>query len=191
MPFPVQILPILTIAAALIGPTVILSDFFFRANPAQACRMMYGVNPFPESIEIAEYIKNHSVEGDKIAVIGSEPQLYFYSNRKSSTGYIYVYGLMEVQDYASKMQTEMIHEIQKARPKYAVIVNVPTSWLQRPDSDRTIFRWAETYFSINYRIAGFVDIFPNGNSKVYWDEEARRNRPRSQFNVYVLERKEG
>jgi len=189
LPSPIQILPVLAIVVALIVPTFILSHFLFRATPVQACRMMYGVNPFPESIEIAEYIKNHSVEGDKIAVVGSEPQICFYANRKSATGYIYVYGLMEPQDYASKMQTEMIHEIQKARPKYAVIVNVPTSWLQRPDSDRTIFRWAETYFSINYRIAGFVDIFPSGDSKAYWDDEARRNRARSHFNVYVLERK--
>lgn len=191
MPFSIQIFPVLIITAALVGPTLILGHFFFRASPVQACRMMYGVNPFPESVEIAEYIKNHSTKDDKIAVIGSEPQICFYANRKSATGYIYVYGLMEPQDYASKMQVDMIHEIEKARPKYAVFVNVPTSWLQRPNSDRTIFKWAQIYFGINYRTAGFVDIFRGGNSKAYWDDEARRNRPTSQFNVYVLERREG
>jgi len=152
--------------------------------------MMYGVNPFPESIEIADYIKNHSTEDDKIAVIGSEPQICFYANRKSATGYIYVYGLMEPQNYAYNMQIQMIREIEEARPKYAVIVDVPTSWLRRPDSDATIFKWAETYLRTKYRIAGFVDIFPEGHSKAYWDDEARRNRPTSRFNVYVLERKE-
>ncbi len=188
MPTPLQILPILAMAAALVGPTVILSDFFFRATPVQACRMMYGLNPFPESIEIAEYIRNHSTREDKIAVIGSEPQLYFYSNRKSATGYIYVYGLMEPHDYAYKMQIDMIHEIEKARPKYAVIVDVPTSWLRRPDSDATIFKWTEKYFNKNYRTAGFVDILPEGHSKAYWDDEARRNRPTSRFSVFMLER---
>ena len=190
MPFPVQVFPILIITAALVGPTLILGHFFFRAPPIQACRMMYGVNPFPESIEIAGYIKNHSTKEDKVAVIGSEPQLYFYSNRKSATGYIYAYGLMEPQDYASKMQRDMISEIEKARPKYAVFVNVPTSWLQRFNSDRTIFKWAQIYFNMNYRTVGFVDIFPEGHSKAYWDHESRRNRPASQFNVYVLERKD-
>jgi hypothetical protein len=190
LPSPIQMLPILAIVVALIVPTLILSDFFFRATPVQACRMMYGANPFPESIEIAEYIKSHSTRDDKIVVIGSEPQLYFYSNRKSATGYIYVYGLMEPQDYSSKMQTEMIHEIEEARPKYAVIINVPTSWLRRPGSDATILKWAEKYFSANYGVAGFADISGDGNSKTYWDDEARRNRPASQFSVYVLERKE-
>jgi hypothetical protein len=190
MPSPLRVVPIIGIAAALISPTIMLSDFFFRATPVQACRMMYGENPFPESIEIAGYIKNHSTEHDKIAVIGSEPQIYFYANRKSATGYIYVYGLMEPQDYASKMQAEMIREIEEAHPKYAVIVDIPLSWLRRPDSDGAIFKWAEAYFWVKYRIAGFVDIFPGGHSKAYWDDEARRNRPRSRFNVYVLERKE-
>jgi len=151
---------------------------------------MYGVNPFPESIEIAEYIKNHSTKDDKIAVLGSEPQIYFYANRKSATGYIYVYGLVEPQDYASKMQLDMIHEIEEIRPKYVVSVNVPYSWLLRPNSDMTIFKWAQIYLSINYRAAGLVDILPDGNYRAYWDDEARRNKPTSQFNVYVLERKD-
>ena len=152
--------------------------------------MLYGANPFPESIEIAEYIRNHSAKDDKIAVLGSEPEIYFYANRKSATGYIYVYGLMEPQDYAYRMQTEMIREIEKARPKYAVIVEVHPSWLRRPDSNTTIFKWAETYLRVKYRLVGFVDIFPSGHSRAYWDEEARRNRETSQYNVYVLERKD-
>jgi hypothetical protein len=190
MPSPVQILPVLVIAGAIIGPIFTLSGFFFRATPIEACRMMYGINPFPESIEIAEYIKSHSAKDDKIAVIGSEPQLFFYANRKSATGYIYVYGLMEPQDYASKMQLDMIHEIEEAHPKYVVFVNVPYSWLVRPNSDMTIFKWAQIYLNMNYRAAGLVDILTDGHYQAYWDDEARRNKPRSQFNIYVLERKE-
>ena len=189
-PFPVQILPVLLVTAALVGPTLLLGRFFFTATPVEACRMMYGENPFPESIEIAEYIKNHSMEDDKIAVIGSEPQIYFYANRKSATGYIYVYGLMEHQDYASRMQIEMIREIEKARPKHVVFVNVPASWLAKAYSDKTIFKWAQIYLDRYYRIAGIVNIIPNSNSQAFWDEEARRSRTTSRFNVYVLERKE-
>jgi len=192
MPSSVQILPVLVVAAAIIGPIFTLSGFFFTATPVEACRMMYGENPFPESIEIGEYIKNHSTEHDKIAVIGSEPQIYFYANRKSATGYIYVYGLMEHQDYASEMQLDMIHEIEETHPKYAVFVNVPYSWLLRPDSDMTIFKWAQTYLNSNYHTVGLVEVIPYGNYRAYWDDEARiNNRPPSEFNVYVLKRKEG
>jgi 4-amino-4-deoxy-L-arabinose transferase-like glycosyltransferase len=37
--------------------------FFFLLSPTQACRFMYGLNPFPESIEIAKYIKAHTKKG--------------------------------------------------------------------------------------------------------------------------------
>ena len=191
MPFPVRILPVIIVAAVMISPLITLRGFFFQATPVEACRMIYGVNPFPESVGIAEYIRNHSTGDDRIAVIGSEPQLYFYSNRKSATGYIYVYGLMEPQDYASKMQLDMIREIEKAHPKYIVFVNILYSWLLRPNSDTTIFKWAQRYFDLNYRIVGLVEINPNGHSKAYWDDEARRNKPMSRFNLYVLERSEG
>ena len=191
MPFPVQILPVLVITVALVSPTLKLGSFFFRATTAEACRMMYGVNPFSESIEIAEYIKRHSAKEDKIAVLGSEPQLFFYADRKSATGYIYVYGLMEPHDYASRMQPDMIQEIEKACPKYVVFVNIPFSWLPRPDSDRTIFRWAQIYLSTHYDTVGLVQVMPHGNYQSYWDSEARINRPLSEFSVHVLKRKEG
>ncbi len=188
MPIIIQILPLLIVAAVVLGPMSMFTRFFFTAPPAEACRMMYGENPFPESIEIGEYIKNHSREDDKIAVIGSEPQIYFYANRKSATGYIYVYGLMEPQDFASRMQREMIQEIENARPKFVVFVNVPYSWLLRQNSDMTLLKWTQRYLEFKYRIVGLADINPNRISKVYWNDESIRNSPKSPFNVYVLER---
>jgi len=190
MPFAVQLLPILLTAAAIIFPISKLSDFFFRATPVQACRMMYGGNPFPESIEIAEYIKNHSTKEDKIAIIGSEPQICFYADRKSATGYIYVYALMEPQDYASWMQHDMIREIEAAPPKYVVFVNVPTSWLARPNSDMTILNWTQTYTNDHYTVVGIIDIVADDSRSSYWDEEIGRYKPQSPFNLVVFERKE-
>jgi len=188
--FPIQIFPVLLIAIAIFIPILKMSYFLFRATPAEACRMMYSVNPFPESIEIAKYIKNHSTKDDKIAVLGSEPQLFFYANRKSATGYIYVYGLMEPHGYALQMQLDMIHEIEKVRPQYVVFVNISLSWLPRPNSDMTVFKWAQRYLDKKYQIVGLVDVIPDGTYRAYWDSDPRINKPPSEFNVYVLKRKE-
>jgi hypothetical protein len=149
---------------------------------------MYKLNPFPESIEIGEYIKNRSAKDDRIAVIGSEPQIYFYANRKSATGFIYVYGLMESHDYASKMQLDMIKEIEASQPKYAILVTIPDSWSSKPKSDMTIVKWSETYFNQNYTTVGLIDAVSEDNYKVYWDEEARRTKPSSPFNIFIMER---
>jgi hypothetical protein len=185
----IQIIPVFVLIAVLLSPVFQWGDFFFKITPVEACRLMYGLNPFPESIEIAQYIKTHTSNDDRIAVIGSEPQIYFYSNRKSATGYIYAYGLMETNDYASKMQLDMIKEIETSRPKYVVLETIPTAWLQQKNSDMTIIKWSEKYFNQNYTAVGFIDSISEDNYKFYWDEESRRNKPLSPFYIYVLKRK--
>lgn len=119
---------------------------------------MYGLSLFPESMEIAEYIKAHSKKEDKIAVLGSEPQIFFYSNRHSATGYIYTYPLMENQKYALKMQKGMAEEIEKARPTYLIFVNVPDSWGVRKNSEKYIFNWFKEYSKHYYDLVGTLDM---------------------------------
>ena len=91
----------------------------------------------------------------QLRVLGSEPEIYFYSHRHSATGYIYTYGLMEPQKYAQQMQQEMIREIEGARPKYLISVAMGYSWLRRPDSEPAIFTWANEYMAQNYHGSRF------------------------------------
>ena len=131
-----------------VGPAVVFAalaygfgyeyDFFFRATPREASRLAYGTNPFPEAIDVAKFIRENSDPGDRVAVIGSEPQIYFYADRRAATGYIYTYALMETHPFAAKMQAEMMAEIERAAPRFVVYVNVYASWLIGPESDRTI-----------------------------------------------------
>lgn len=137
-------------------------DFFFERSVAEANRMVNGTNPFPESIKIADYIRAETTPSDTIAVLGSEPQIYFYAQRRSATGYIYTYSLMEPQPYARQMQQEMIREIETARPKFLVLVVVGKSWLAGRDSDQTILRWADNYCDANYEEVGLVNISDEG-----------------------------
>ncbi len=105
-------------------------------------------------------MREHTGPDDTIAVLGSEPQVYFYAQRHSATGYIYTYSLMEPQKYAQQMQQEMMREIESARPKYLISVAMSYSWLRRPDSDPSIFTWANEYMTQNYVADGFVNIMP-------------------------------
>jgi hypothetical protein len=131
--------------------------------------MIYPESPFAESIRIAEYLREHSTRNDPIAVLGSEPQIYFYSDRHSATGYIYTYSLMEPQKYASQMQQEMIRDIERDHPKFLIFVVMPDSWLQRPESDQSIFTWAKEYAAQNYTVAGFVNMVAPDKTDYYFD----------------------
>lgn len=130
------------------------SHLLFRMDPVDASREFFG---FPEALPAADYIQQHSQPGARIAVLGSEPEIYFYSHRLSATGYIYTYPLMEKQIYAPAMQREMISEIERARPEFLVVVYARDSWGRQASSDDTIFKWADAYLQKDYRLAATVN----------------------------------
>jgi hypothetical protein len=160
---------------------------FFELSPKNVIRQEYGGNPFPEAIEFGKYIREHSEPNAQVAVLGSEPEIYFYADRHSATGYIYTYGLMEEQRYASRMQQEMIAEIEKAKPEYLVKVMVPASWLRKTNSDTTILYWAEKYIGEEYQAVGVADI---GMTTTYrWGKEAEGYRSPARYSVYLYKKK--
>jgi len=165
----IRFVPLLLFAVALSVPILLDKKIFFEASSNQACGLIYPDNPFLESVRIGNYMREHTEPDDTIAVLGSEPEIYFYSHRHSATGYIYTYGLMESQKYAQQMQQEMIREIEAARPKYLISVAMNYSWLRRPDSTEAIFNWANEYMAQNYTATGFVNITPTKTDYFFGD----------------------
>ena len=165
----VRFAPLFLLGVTLSLPIFWEKKFFFVVSPVEASRVTYSDNPFAESVKIADYLRDHSSSDDTIAVLGSEPQIYFYSQRHSATGYIYTYGLMEPQQYAQQMQQEMIREIERARPKYLISVVMFYSWLWRPGSEQAIFTWANEYTAANYAVVGFVNITPGQTDYFFGD----------------------
>ena len=156
---PVLGLFIIGSAAALIGN----SRTWFALSPAQAYWASYHSTLFPEAVNVADYIKAHSGSNARIAVIGSEPEIYFSSHRRSATGYIYTYALMEPGPVALKMQDEMIAEIERARPEWVVYINDDLSWQQWRDSERKIFDWWKTYWDKNLEMISMTPIKEGGS----------------------------
>ncbi|HEX3619809.1 MAG TPA: glycosyltransferase family 39 protein [Candidatus Udaeobacter sp.] len=165
----VRFAPLFLLGIILALPIFWEKKFFFVVSPVEASRMIYSDNPFAESVKIADYLRDHTSPDDTIAVLGSEPEIYFYAQRHSATGYIYTYGLMEPQQYAQQMQQEMIREIERARPEYLISVVMFYSWLWRPGSEQAIFTWVNEYTAANYAVVGFVNITPRQTDYFFGD----------------------
>ena len=75
-------------AAALALSLLLQRDLLLRMEPADVSLELYGLEPFPEAIPVADYIRSHTRPQDQIAVLGSEPEIYFYSRRHSATSYL-------------------------------------------------------------------------------------------------------
>ncbi|MCP4715681.1 MAG: glycosyltransferase family 39 protein, partial [Deltaproteobacteria bacterium] len=58
--------PIIIVAVALAAWGAAEYDYLYVQAPRQVLRSTYGSNPFPESPEIARYIRTHSAEDDRI-----------------------------------------------------------------------------------------------------------------------------
>lgn len=162
-------------AMALAYPFLTNADHFFKWSPAEISRNIYGLNPFGESIAIAEFIRQNSRSDEKIAILGSEPQIYFYSGRISATGHIYMYGLMENQPFSKRMQSELINDIESSNPSIIVLARGLDSWCIGENSDKTILQWIPVYLRKHYDKAGIVSIgFP---TLYYWGNDISKYRP--------------
>ena len=139
------------------------ANIWFLQTPAQADRTTYQADPFPEAEVVAAFIKANTPGDTRLAVLGSEPELYFLSHRHSATGYIYTYGLMEPQPYALQMQNAMIGEIEANAPQFIVFVDDRMSWWRYPESNLKIFNWWDSY-KTNFTLVAIADVLSPTNT---------------------------
>lgn len=125
---------------------------FFQLSPDDAVRQIYAGEPFTEMPAVGNYIRSHSSVGANMAVIGSEPELYFYAQRQPATGYLYTDPFSAQQPFAAQMRAEMISEIETNRPEYLVFVANPGSG---PDS--ALADWFARYSGAHYTRVAVVE----------------------------------
>jgi hypothetical protein len=136
-------------------------------------------------MEIARYLQEHTAPEARLAIIGSEPQILFYANRRSATSFLYTYPLMEPQPYAAGMQREFMQQVEAADPDYLVFVGVEFSWLLRSESRTDIFQWFSGYRQ-RFRVVGLADISPTGPAELRWFDGLAAAPSRSPYWVAVL-----
>ena len=100
-----------------------------------------------------------------------------------------MYPLMEPQPFAAGMQKDMIAQLESARPRFLVLVNVDMSWSRRPGSSTEILDWAARTVAADYRQIGLVEIPPDAPSRSVWGDAAGASAPRTKSYVAVFERR--
>jgi Dolichyl-phosphate-mannose-protein mannosyltransferase len=143
--------------------------FYFWLTPEQACRRVYRKNPFVEAVAVADYIRARTGPDDSVAVLGSEPEIYFYCRRPAATGFIYMYSLLEKQPYAEQFRRQMIREVEAAHPKYVVFVNLDASWLPPPGADMSVVQWFLDYQRRQLKPVGLVEVDDAYQVTYRWD----------------------
>jgi len=119
--------------------------------------------------------------------LGSEPEIYFYADRHSATGYIYNFALQEKQKFAEQMQQEMFKEIEAGRPD--ILVVDLRLWVQKNSiGEAERLAWVRKFIR-DYRVIGILQHKEEG-SELHWGYFAPEHDPEGTV-MYVLRRKEG
>ena len=176
-------------AAALAVSVASQREFLFRMSPVEIARELYGLDPFPEAIPMSAYIRSHTAKGARIAVIGSEPEIYFYAHRHSATSYLYIEPMVEPQPFALTMQNDMVSELERAAPEYVVRFPAEETLALGENSPTRLFDWWAEYGPQHYRVVGIADILSDDRTEYRWDAEAERYQPKSLYYLAVYRRK--
>jgi hypothetical protein len=160
-------------AAGLAQAFYVGRDIYFLQTPWAASRTMYRFNPYIEATEVGAYLRTHCPKDARIAVIGSEPEIYFYARRRSATGYLSTYPLVENQPYAERMQNEFFAEIEKGVPDYVVFVDLAASWrhgLTTSQAARTtVLEWFQRYELENLTLVGLKELSDTKEKDWQWE----------------------
>jgi len=139
-------------AVAVASPLVAEAPIRNAESPAAISREIYGTNPFVESEAIGKYIRRTSAADDRVYIVGSEPQILFYADRRSATRYIFVYPLTGDYPGVLDRQREVAEQIAAVKPLYIVWSNIATSLLVDAETETFLFEQAQALIARSYRL---------------------------------------
>lgn len=163
---------------------------YFRQVPVEVFRTIYGDNAFLPAMKIADYIRENSTLDARIAVFGSEPEIYFYAHRHSAISYIYMYGLIMRHKYTGRMREEMLQQLETSRPEFVIDVDVVDSWGDRSGSQTAAFlAQLRTFVGQQYELTGVSDVA--AQDRYFWGEDAQHHQPGGSGAIYLYRRRAG
>ena len=162
-------------------------ELLFRMSPEEVSATSFGSNPFREAVEVSRVLRERSDRNDRIAMLASEPEIYFYSHLRSASPFLYMTELLRDQEISRTLQREMIAAFEQARPRYLVISSRFDPFQRGPWRDTPLYEWARGAVRREFVRIGVVEIRRDGPSRYHWGENLTMP-PRNSDWLMVYER---
>ncbi len=120
------LIPALIFAGIFLQNIASHSGYYFNPNYDNILRDTYGMNPFPEAKVIGDKLKTMAKKGDKILLIGSEPQLYIYTGMDAPNRHAYFTHLVSdaTKTRANDWQKEFTDNLNQEKPRFVVVFKI-------------------------------------------------------------------
>jgi len=127
----------------------------FSKTPLEIGRWVYGQeNPFEESVIIAKKMQEVTSPSDNVFVAGSEPQILYYADRKSSSRFVITYPFVIRTPLQVAYQQEAIRELQGDQPKAIVVSQRAESGLWDEKSPQDFRNFLIELLKTKYNLVG-------------------------------------
>lgn len=163
-------------------------DYYINPDYVKIHRQCYGMNPFPELQKIGVELGRRTKAGDKIGILGSEPELLVYANRNSASGHLFLYNLLSQGPRSARLQEQYLQDLRQNKPAFLVWVTGTGSWTT--DYFRTdFFRKTRPIVESGYVLCGKAEAFEDGQpGVVVWDRNALQYQFKGNHQIYIYKR---
>ena len=140
------------------------AHYLFSMTPTSWCERCTRPTRSSEVAEIGRYIRDAHTPDDRIVVLGSEPQIFFYAGpRVGDRLHLYISAHGEPAVRRRGCRKNSAGRWRAARPAYLVFVGVPSVVGNVAGSPtRGSLTWANEFTARCYELAGIADIDPGG-----------------------------
>jgi hypothetical protein len=149
-------------ASIVAPPALVLASFWSESTPEDVVRRIYPGNPFDVMPGVAAVIEAITAPDDEVFIFGAEPEVLFYSKRRSASRYIYLFPVYGPFAEAGRRQREVVREIRDSEPR--VIFMMPNAMFFAANTDQSLTRWLMAYAASGYE----------RHVSVWLDESGRR-----------------
>jgi hypothetical protein len=159
-------------------------DYYRGRHLARIVREVYGANPFLEAQLVGDFVRDRTPPGERLVVIGSEPELYFYADRRSPSRHPYF-------EYTiSLFQREFVAEVERDPPRMLVFFGHEASYAGDVDVDAYLraMDWYVGFARARYRPLAMVDGSDPLQPRLVTGPEMARVQRAGTSRVLVLER---
>ncbi len=148
--------------------------YWLPGSPEAKARRLYAGNPFAEAPAVARWISGRTRPEDTLFVFGSEPEIYFLAQRRSTSRYIYVYPLMATYPDTPMRQRTVLAELAARPPAAVVVATSPASFLRQPATSPELFYGLRERLLREYRLVAHVPSeAPDRLEELSPEQEAR------------------
>ena len=114
---------------------------------------------------VADYLRKRTRPGQRVLVLGSEPQVLILADRKSASRHPFFYQVVGSYKRSSSFRRQVIDDFRKYRPGYVVVVQHPRSWMADPQTIEPFLDSLNDLLNERYRMDALV--IPDGASGIF------------------------